>query len=101
MENKFYRIKAEITLNEGNRKTSVRNGYRPAFACNGKLITGHVIILETSFLKPGESGIAEVSFIPNDFLKNIKAGDVIPFYEGPVLQLGYIVVKKIYGRRKE
>ncbi len=95
MGNKFYRIRVEIILDDKRRKNSIKNGYRPAFLCNGKLITGHVIMLGSPFLNPGESGIAEISFISNDFLRNIKIDDIIPFYEGPAVQLGYVVVKEI------
>jgi GTPase len=96
--NKLFKIEAEIKINKRRGRTwPIKTGYRPGFRfIDKKQTSGSINLLSREYLKPGEEGVVEVTFVSNELLGHIKEGTVFRFYEGPV-EIGIGKILKIFG----
>lgn len=95
---KLYRIQAEITLNsKGGRTWPIKSGYRPGFDFKTRgLTSGSIKLLNRQELNPGETGLAEISFVSDELIGNAETGSKFKFYEGST-EIGYCKIVRILG----
>jgi len=96
--NLLFKIEAIIRLHkQGGRTWPIKAGYRPGFNfVNDKQTSGSILLLTKEHLSSGEEGLAEVSFVSNELLGDVKPGTECKLYEGPT-EIGTCLVINVRG----